>query len=635
METDPHATGKETQFFQQEERVLSHIAGSSGFTFKRGDQWAINPDTGEATYDTKFFQDQGYTSSQALFAAFHEIRCHLVEVADLLDSPEGTREYGRLKQRSKKAQRLHIWENCRTDVKGNRGIIELAPSLAEEKEALYREKLFPETDYTSAPLHLQFAYAVVRRAMVPDEPITLDPRVEEAIESLRHVKGKGTKTHDIISLATDPHVDAATSLQLSRRYIEPVINDLFEEDVKDKVDKSDQGESGEPGEGEGEVEGEGQGQSGSDESTDKGKGKKSKGNAEDQFKEDYEDYEKRHPEPFDEEDLDKKIRKAKEAQSASKRQEEGYENEHGVSRKDIADYHSEYQLVEQYIEPLREIFRRITQQRKIPIRRLAALKEEGVIVDPGLMTQTYTEAISGVESPKTMKDFEGQVVDENVPGEASFYFLYDQSFSMAGEKAVLQRRGAIVAAEALQEGDEMLTEERLADPLALNIKTAFMGFGSPDSTSTYKELTKGLSEKQRISIFKGLLEFGQVGTNDYDGLVLIEKDIKGQIERDPLLAENLKSGRKRICVVITTDGGSNSAGLSDEQARAPTKKKAQDVRELGVKVKAIAMAPDTEDRTHIQEVYGEGNTDICESEADYPKSMEEVLSDVLGSLEIV
>ena len=627
METNSNAVGNEAQFFAQEERVLSHVAGTSGFSFKRGDKWAIDPETGEATYDPKFFQEQGYSGPQALFAALHEIRCHLVEVADLMDTPEGMREYNRFKQRSKKAQRLHIWENCRTDVKGNLGIIELAPSLSEEKQTLYREKLFPETDFTEKPKHLQFAYAVVRRAMVPDETIVVDQVVEQAIEDLRHVQGKSGKTHDIISLATDPHIDAFVSLQISRQYIEPVINRLFEEDVKDRQDNQNQAQ------GDGQGEGQDQRDSNSQGSADEQK-KKGKESSQDQFNEDYEDWKKRHPEPYDEEEMDKKIRKAKEAQSASSRQEAGYEDEHGVSRKDIAEYYSEYRLVAQYIEPLREIFRRITQQRKIPIRRLAALKEECVMIDPGLITQTYTEAQAGVPNPKTMKDFEGQVVDENTPGEASFYFLYDQSLSMAGDKAVLQRRGAIVAAEALQEGQEMLAEEQLPDPLALNINTAFMGFGSPDSTSTYKSLSKGLSEQQRVAIFKGLLEFGRVGTNDYAGLVLIENDIKAQLTKDPLFADGLRSGKRKVCVVVTTDGGSNDPRLSDEAARQRTKKKAEELRTLGVKVKAIAMAPDTEDRRYIVEIYGADNTSICESEADYPKSMEAVLGDVLQSLEI-
>lgn len=77
----------------------------------------INPDTGEATYDPKFFEERGYTPSQALFGAFHELKCHLVETADLISNSAGQVAYQRLKGRIRERPRLRIWENCRTDVK--------------------------------------------------------------------------------------------------------------------------------------------------------------------------------------------------------------------------------------------------------------------------------------------------------------------------------------------------------------------------------------------------------------------------------------------------------------------------------------------------------------------------------------
>ncbi|KKT45819.1 MAG: hypothetical protein UW37_C0040G0008 [Candidatus Gottesmanbacteria bacterium GW2011_GWA2_44_17] len=198
----PPVEEKFRAFLTGEERILNDIAGGAGFTFKRGDGWAINPETGEATYDPKFFEEKGYTPSQALFGAFHEIKCHLVETSELLGTPRGQEAFARLKDRIKAKPRLHIWENCRTDVKGNLAITRFAPSLAEDVEAVYREKLWPETDLTSKPKHLQFMYSILRTAMVPDEEVTVDPKVKEAISKLRNVKGK-----DVIALATDPAQD--------------------------------------------------------------------------------------------------------------------------------------------------------------------------------------------------------------------------------------------------------------------------------------------------------------------------------------------------------------------------------------------------------------------------------------------
>src|SRR3989344_6007763 len=136
---DKPSAGEEVikSFFQDEERILNDIAGGTGFTFKRGEGWTINPETGEATYDPKFFEDKGYTPSQALFGAFHEIKCHLVETSELLGTSRGQEAFARLKDRIKAKPRLHIWENCRTDVKGNLAITRFAPSLAEDVEAVY------------------------------------------------------------------------------------------------------------------------------------------------------------------------------------------------------------------------------------------------------------------------------------------------------------------------------------------------------------------------------------------------------------------------------------------------------------------------------------------------------------------
>ena len=594
-------------FFAREERILNDLAGKSHFTFRRGAQWAIDPDTGTATYDPKFFEDKGYTPSQSTFAAFHEIKCHLVEIAELLDTKGGDRAYQRLKRRARTKQRVHIWENCRTDAKGNLAIRQLAPSLSEDTTALYREKLFPERDLTKSPKHLQFAYAVLRKIMVPDEETIVDPSVREAINGLRNVQGRDGKTSDVINLSTDPRLDPLRALRLSEKYIEPVIDKLFAEDVEEKKQQKGKGEENE------------------------GKGE---GDPQESFAEDYKDYEENiHPEPLEDEDVEKKIKKTKEIRDAANRENEAYQQEHNVSIKDVADYRQDYIKVASQIEPYKDIFRRIIEERKVMVRRLRSLKEEGVMVDPGLIAQAYIDIQAGVENPRVMRDFEGVVIPENIPRSADIYFVKDQSTSMNGAKAQAQRLGTIIETEALKEGADMLDEERLADPLALQINTAVIGFGVPDRTKKYKDLSKGLTEAQRISIFKGLLELGGIGTNDYDSLVLIEKEIHQRMESDLIFAEELRVGRRKVVIIVTTDGGSNYQGFTEADARARTEKKAGDLRGLGVKVKAIALVPNGEDEHHIKDVYGTEDTVLCPSADKYTESTRQVLEkDVLDSL---
>lgn len=584
-----------SSFFAQEGRVLADIAGGSGFNFKRGNEWSINPETGDATFDPKFFEEKGYTPSQALFAAFHEIKCHLVEVSDLLDTSAGSREYSRLKQRIKK-QRFRIWENCRTDVKGNLAITEFAPALTDDAESVYREKLWPVTDFTDKPKHLQFMYAVLRGAMVPGEELTVDPVVTEEIDKLRHVVGKDGKSRDVIAMATDPHIDPLLALRLSNRYIEPVIDRLFEGDVEENKGKG-KGEKGEKGDG--------------------------KGDSQDAFEDDYAEYDEIHPEPFDEKEMEKKIREAKSKQSPSARQQSGYEEEHGVKPEDVASYYKEYQKIEPYIEPLREIFRRIIEQRQIPIRHLAALKEEGVMIDPGLVTQTYLDVRAGVSNPKTMKDFEGVLVDETIPTSFEVTVVCDRTGSMQhGTKIPEQRRTGVLLLEALKEFSDVAEEQ---GPLApeLTIKSEVRSFGdSPNHTQVLKPLSPMLSERDRVGVFKALGTCDS-GTNNEEAMFdQLYKSIQQEAASDSTYLSRIKSGKLRKFVIMLTDG---QVGNYDA-----TRAQIQKIRDLGIVVAGVGITQDGEDAVRTYAPDGQ----VAREASDLPKTLGSLLAQYLGELSI-
>ncbi len=588
-ETVKPSEDQSATFFAREERILADIAGNSGFTFRRGDEWSINPETGEATFDPKFFADQGYTPSQSLFGAFHEIRCHLVETAELIDTDQGVREHARLKQRIRK-QRFKIWENCRTDVKGNQAIMQFAPSLAGDVESVYREKLWPETDLTDKPKHLQFMYAILRRAMVPSQEVTIDPTVEEEIDKLRNVKGRDGRTRDVIAMTTDPHLDPLLALRLSTRYIEPVIDKLFEGDVEEKKGKGGKGEKGDP---------------------------------QDQFADDYEDYDKRHPEPYDEDEMDKKIKEAKDAQSPSSRQQSGYEEENEVTREDVASYYEEYRKIEQYIEPLREIFRKIIKQRQIPVRHLAALKEEGVMIDPGLVTQTYLDVRAGVPNPKTMKDFEGVLVDENIPTSFEVTVVCDRTGSMQrGTKIPEQRLTAILLLEALKEFSDVADEQ---GPLApeLSIRSDIWSFGDgPNHTEVLKPLSSSLTEKDRIGVFKAL-GICDSGTNNEEVMFgQVFNSIQQEASKNPGYLEKIKSGKLRKFAIILTDGQ-----VRDFEA---TRGQIQRLRDLGIVVAGVGITQDGADAIRTYAPDGQ----VAREASDLPKTLQHLLEQYLGELSI-
>ena len=582
-------------FFAQEERVLSDIAGASGFNFKRGDKWAIDPETGDATFDPKFFTEQGYTSSQALFAAFHEIRCHLVDTASILDTPEGEKEFARFKQRAKK-ERIRIWDNCRTDIKGNLAITQFAPAIAGDIEKVYREKLFPTADLTDKPKHLQFSYAVLRGEMVPDEDVVIDPKVAAEIEKLRNVQGRDGKVRDVLKMATDPQVDPLLALRLSKKYIEPVIEMLFEEDVSENKGKGGEGQDDKSGQ---------------------------KGDPQDSFAEDYADYDKMHPEPFDEDDMDKKIKESKKTQSEAARQKQAYEEEHGVKAEDVANYYNEYRKIEQYIEPLREVFRRIIEQRQVLVRHLAAHKEEGVIIDPGLVTQTYLDIRAGVQNPKTMKDFEGILVDETIPTSFEVTVVTDRTGSMQrGEKIPQQRLTGVLLLEALKEFSDVAEEQ---GPLApeLTIRSEVISFGDdPNHTDVLKPLSHTLTEKDRVSVFKAL-GICDSGTNNEEVMFAkLYASIQDEARKDPTYLARIKSGKLRKFVIVLTDGQVGDYNLTRNQLAK--------LRNLGVVVAGVGITRDGEDATRTYAPDGQ----VANEASDLPKTLQNLLAQYLGTLSI-
>ncbi|OGH10269.1 MAG: hypothetical protein A2152_02680 [Candidatus Levybacteria bacterium RBG_16_35_6] len=590
MEADQKPGAEGAAFVSQEQRILSNIAGSSGFSFREGDCWSINPDTGDTTYDTKFFTEKGYTPSQALFGALHEIKCHLVEIAELIDTPEGARAYEKLKQRIKSKERVKIWENCRTDVKGNLAILGFAPSLSNDVETVYREKLWPETNLTDKPKHLQLMYAILRSSMVPSEDIIVDPVVQETIDKLKNIKGKDGKVRDVIAMATDPTLDPFLALKLSERYIEPEIEKLFKEDVEDKQ---------------------------------KEEGKKGTGDPQDQFSDDYKDYDERHPEPFNKDEMGKQIKSVKKAQSEASRQAAGYEEEHQVSKEEVSEYYNEYRKIEQYIEPLREIFRKIIEQRQIKVRHLAALKEEGVMIDPGLVAQTYMDVKAGIANPKTIKDFEGILVDEKIPTSFEVTVVADRTGSMQyGTKIPEQRRTTLLLLEALKEFSDVAEEQ---GPLApeLTIKSEILSFGdSPNHTEVLKPLSHVLSERDRIGVFKAL-GICDSGTNNEEIMFAnLLTSIQQEGQKDTTYLERIRIGKLRKFVIILTDGQVGNFGATRTQL--------QKLRDMGIVVAGVGITNDGEDAVRTYAPDGK----VAREASDLPKTLQELLTKYLDTLSI-
>jgi hypothetical protein len=548
--TDTGGKGRgEGEFFTREGNLIADFSQGLGVTFKQGDDWGVNPDTGEATYDPKFFTEKGYSETQSIFATLHEID-HVKEFTQLRTTEEGKQIYERRKQAAKKERRKHVLENCLLDVADNRRVVGQFPALSQEVIKLYKEKLWADSDFTDKPKHLQLAYAMLRTGMLPDEQVQIDPKIQEAMEGLRHIKGRSGSERDIIKIVTDPSLDSLTKVKLIEKYIEPVYEKLFKEDKEEKEQQRKK-----------------QGQS-----------QKGSGNLEDDFAGDYDDYDENSPEAMSPEDVEKAVEGESGSDSdVGERQTAGYKKEHGVSKKDMADYLTEYKKIEQLIEPMREQFRKIVAERLEPYRKMVGFFDEGVMIEPGLAGQAIADFSRGISDPQVFRDFEGRVKREEVPSVFEATAVLDRSGSMeSGGKKEEQRRAAILLMEALREFME--TPEVRDNLLNPDLKTLseIRSFGGVNENVLVKPLSSELTEKQRIKAFKTLGTCPGGSTEDYVSLGQIMDEMRQRDKSTPGYLENVRTRAIKKLVIIFSDGASSN--------EAEFSKKKSEIETMGVKV---------------------------------------------------
>jgi len=441
-------------------------------------------------------------------------------------------------------------------------------------------------------MHLQLAYAILREGVLSDEKVDINSQVRDALERLQAVSGKSGQTRNVIAMVTDPRTDHLSRTRLVERYIEPELEALYQQDLEDRQKNQSQGEPQEEGQP----------------SNDKG------------FESYYDEYDQNNPQPMTEQKKEEAIKERKtHIESETERQQSGYSEEHGVTREDIAEYNQEYKKIERFIEPLREIFYRIVEERRIPIRSLSKLAEEGVMLEPGLVGQAYADIESGVEAPKVMRDFEGQEIIENIPGKFRIRLIGDLSVSMNGEKLKVQRQTAQLVLEALKEFSDLLDENRSALSVDLDIQSEVVTFGTGDLTKVVKPLSRELTEKQRIEAFKALSKTGG-STNDFDALQIVEDEIRTEAADNPQYLSDLRRDKVREIVIVFSDGDSNNAGLVQTRLEV--------LRGMGVKVVGVGI---TNEAKSILSTYTPDAL-VCSDISQLPKTLQELLADQFSTL---
>lgn len=293
-------------FVNGHRRLFASFAEDVSIKFKMLDEFKIDYQTGIVQLDSNWFFERGYNKEQILWAVFHE----LSHFRDFANDKEGL--LGSFTYMKEKADRLaketgmdpnlayktyHALFNCLDDIYVNKVVSRRASYYERTRqggkhvEDLYREKLFKYPDFTrieqpdgstvELPRHLQFAYYLLRKAMLPDQDIVVNDEVKKALETKIVINDKEYTVESMIGAFMMPNKTKDTKASIRhdflKKYIEPIYEGLIQRDINENKDSetnqqdNSNHESGDQKPEDGEVSKDSSsGENGSDKKSDKG-----------------------------------------------------------------------------------------------------------------------------------------------------------------------------------------------------------------------------------------------------------------------------------------------------------------------------------------------------------------------------
>ncbi len=531
--TTPDARAKELgeakekfgTFFADLEKTINGYLGTKEilFTVKPGG-WYIDLENLQINADPEFFLEKGYTSQEALYATFHEARHFL----DMLRDPEAyDDQFNRFKTLAEVhpsyPKALHRLYNCLDDVLINNGVDATWKAGDEVRRTLY-PKLFPGTDLRGnseqkTPRHRQFMYALLRRAMLPDEEIEIDDEVREAIERIERDPRKPlTKLLTMVDRTGAGAFEPASRYALVMKNYEPTFLEFFKKDLEDRQSlKEDEQGGGGGGNGDGDP------------------------FDDDQFKDAI-------PDPIDYDDLLEQAKKINDKIQEQKKNE--FKEAMGVNRKDYEAYARDYRKIEQYIKELSSLFDEVISKRKHVYRKMRKQAREGLALDPRKLATAVAEVRTGNLEPVVMLDYKKYERVENRPTEIDFTLVCDGSGSM-NERYIEQRRIAVLVLEAFADFRARIEKaRRTGEDIRLDVRTALRIFSDKDYQ--IKQLGDTLTHEERVRAHKALTNLPFGDNNEIATFNAIEGD-EFTLEK----VKKMKEGNLKKIILFLTDGESD------------------------------------------------------------------------------
>jgi len=534
--------------------------------------------------NSMFYKAYSFSEEKTIFATLHEIE-HFMEKIQILSESQKRGKNGRIVEQSgeriftdhlrriKNSRAFGLMDNCVADIRENRTVVRKTnKAMGELEKEIYRRDLFVDTDFTEQPRHIQFCNAILREARVPEEKCQVASEVRQELDELVKVEG-------LMDAMTDPETPMSLRLRLQDKYIWPKVQALLEKDVEDKKKKPKEGGDGS---GEGEEKGEkkpgekggqpkqGKGKKGKPRESEKGKGDDRKGGESGDeetdpnkiFDKEYRKAEAKFPEAVPMEEIEKALKKWKEGKDKNSpdKIDEEYAKKIGVEKKDLQEYRRIAESLQKIVNPetdvglieeLRNLFLRIISKR---IKQRQSPKypvEEGdELVDPA---QLVADVNAGNLQPKVWEDTEIKEKKGDRFGEVEITLVCDRSSSMIeGEKALEQRKSAVLVMEVLKEFADICDEEKMNIDKPLEVKSEIYTFASSEEDKTpIKRMSKELGEAERIKVLKKLYDLPG-STTDFNCLQAIYDNL------DKNSKWKIKEGELKKIVIVFTDGGSDN-----------------------------------------------------------------------------
>lgn len=567
--------------------------------------------------DMFYRTERGFDDEKTAFAVCHEIE-HFLEKKAMIKEKGGDGKFSRYLDTISKSRAYKLLDNCIADIRENRSVVEkTSKDFEDTEEKMYREDLFPDADFHEAPMHIQFAQAILRERRLPDEKCVVADEVREKLDELDGIENKNKVK--LLDAMTDPRVSMSLRLKLLDEYVAPMMEELKQKDLENEEKKRE------------EEKGKGDGEKGEAES---GEGEPQKGNGEEGkpldpnevFKDAYEKAEKGTLGSVPHEVEEKAFKEWQEEQkeNSAEAREEEYAKSLGVSKKSLDEYRMINKTLQGVVNPetnqsvveeLHELFSRIIAKRKKKwIVPKYPLEEGDTLDDP---VGAFVEGMRGNFTPKVWEEHEIKEYRGNRCGEVEISFVCDGSGSMndgGGAKRKEQQKAMVLAMEALKDFNDMVEEERGALVESIDIKTEAYKFQGEESDGVpIKAMGKELSERDRIVVC-GELSQTPGSTTDFVPLETIDDSLS------PEVVSKMREGELKKIVIVMTDGE------SEDKRRVG--RALESLREKGVVVIGVGI---TSGGSAVLETYAPRAL-VAENATDLPRVLGGLLEEHLKDL---